>query len=275
MNAGALRAKTSFYWPMRLLPQAKRNAMFALYGYCRALDDIADDPGGSDEKRHALTLRRDDIDALFAGNPRLPEVVALREPLRRFALPKAELLEIIAGMEMDVAGEMFAPDLTALRLYCRRVAGAVGLLAVRIMGADGDDVQTFAVTLGEALQLTNILRDIDEDAALGRLYLPRDFLQAEGISPSLPLTEILSHPSREKVCARLTDLADRRFQESRKLLSEIGGRQLRPAIAMMAVYARLFERLKARGFAKPAPRLRLSKTETAWVALRHMLLASA
>ena len=167
---------TSFYWGMRLLPAAKREAMFAIYAFCREVDDIADSEASPASKQAELALWRAEVEALYAGRPSRPTSLALAAPIERFELPRAEFDAMIDGMEMDASEAMRAPPMAKLERYCRCVAGAVGVLSVRVFGARSPDRDAGAVALGDALQLTNILRDLVEDAGFGRLYLPRELL---------------------------------------------------------------------------------------------------
>jgi squalene synthase HpnD len=179
-NYGTTASGSSFYAAMRILPREQREAMFQIYSFCRKVDDIADSDGPRGERLAALQQWRDDIDALYQGDPppRLRDYVT---SVKKFDLQRADFLAIVDGMEMDVPQDIRAPDLATLDLYCDRVASAVGRLSVRVFGLPTDDGIALAHHLGRALQLTNILRDIDEDAAIGRLYLPR-----EGLRPWLP-----------------------------------------------------------------------------------------
>src|ERR1700752_2476372 len=161
---------------MRILPTAQREAMFQIYSFCRQVDDIADSDGPREERLAALQQWRDDIDALYRGAPppRLKDYVA---SVKTFGLKRDDFLSIVDGMEMDVPADIRAPDLATLDLYCDRVASAVGRLSVRVFGLDQKTGRDLAHYLGRALQLTNILRDLDEDAEIGRLYLPREALR--------------------------------------------------------------------------------------------------
>ena len=190
-------SRSSFYAGMRVLPQAEREAMFAVYAFCRAVDDIADDiDRDAADRTRALGAWRDDIAALFAGGaPGRAELVA--DAARDFHLAEADFIAVIDGMAMDTAGDIRAPDAAMLDLYCDRVASAVGRLSVRIFGMTDPAATDLAHHLGRALQLTNILRDIDEDAAIGRLYLPREHLQAHGIDATDPLL-VAADPRREQ-----------------------------------------------------------------------------
>ena len=183
-NAGRASG-SSFYAAMRILPKPQREAMFAIYAFCRQVDDIADSPGPRDERRAALAAWRSDIDALYRGHPSVA-TGDLAQPVRDFGLEKDDFLSVIDGMEMDVLADIRAPSWAELDLYCDRVASAVGRLSVRIFGLDGKPGRDLAHHLGRALQLTNILRDLDEDAGVGRLYLPREALLQAGIESTEP-----------------------------------------------------------------------------------------
>ena len=258
---------SSFYWAMRIMPRDRRDAMYALYRYCRGLDDIADRPGPADEKLDQLALWREAVGGLFRGeDPEIPEIRTLAGPLHRFGLEQEPLSAVIRGMEMDVRGEMRAPSLEALQDYCYCVAGAVGLSSLQIFGA-GDGSRRFAVALGEALQLTNILRDLDEDAARGRLYLPREFLAQAAVRSGEPGV-VLRDPRLGHACDLLAALADQRYRDALAALPP-DPRPLRPAMIMLAVYARLLQRLRGRGW-PAADRARVPGAERLWLALRHL-----
>src|SRR5262249_50077702 len=172
---------SSFYSAMRILPRAQRDAMFEIYSFCRQVDDIADSRGPREARRAELDHWRADIDALYSGRA-VPRTQGLVAPLHNFGLRREDFHAVIDGMEMDVVADIRAPDDATLDLYCNRVASAVGRLSVRVFGMDEQDGIALAHHLGRALQLTNILRDLDEDAALGRLYLPAEGLRKAGIS---------------------------------------------------------------------------------------------
>ncbi len=265
------RSKTSFMSGMRILPKPRREAMYAIYAFCREVDDVADEPGPLPQKLVELADWRSEIGRLYAGRPTRATTRALVKPVTDYFLPQAEFLAVIDGMEMDARGPVVAPSLADLRLYCRRVAGAVGQLSIRAFGASGLPAEALAVALGEALQLTNILRDQAEDAADGRLYLPAEFLAEAGIDSRDP-EAVMAHPHVGQARAALGALAARRFAESRALIARIPRRTIKPAILMQEMYWRILRRLEARGWEKVEPRLSLSKGLKIWVALRHGLL---
>jgi presqualene diphosphate synthase len=264
-------AGTSFYWAMRLLPAARRNAMYAIYAYCREVDDIADDERPAAHKLAALAQWREEIDALFAGQPRHLVARALREPVRRFALRRADFLAVIDGMEMDAREAIRAPDLAMLDLYCGRVAGAVGHLSVHAFGDPSDAAHELAESLGRALQLTNILRDLDEDARRGRLYLPREILDRHGIDGADPAA-VLRHPALPAACRELAAIAEDHFRASRRAMARCRRRAMRPAAVMGAVYQRTLAELVRRDWREPAARVSLSKPLKLWLVLRHGLV---
>jgi squalene synthase HpnD len=262
---------SSFYWSMRLLPRAKRDAMYAIYAFCREVDDVADGDASPAAKLTELRGWRGEIAALFAGRPSWPTTRALAWPVSRFDLPRVEFDAMLDGMEMDAGERMRAPRLAELERYCRCVAGAVGLLSLRVFGARGRRLDLGALALGEALQLTNILRDLTEDAARGRLYLPRELLDHHGIASHDP-ERVLGHPALPEVCGALAGHARRRFEDAERLLASGDRRQLRPALVMMQVYWRTLERLMARGWERLDQPVRLARPERLWLALRYGLL---
>ena len=188
--------------------------MFQIYSFCRKVDDIADSDGPRPERLAALQQWRDDIDALYQGHPpaRLNDYVA---SVKKFGLQREDFLAIIDGMEMDVPQDIRAPDMATLDLYCDRVASAVGRLSVRVFGMPREDGMLLAHHLGRALQLTNILRDIDEDAGLGRLYLPREALLHAGITSNDP-AQVAADRALPKVCAPLVERAKTHFRRGRR-----------------------------------------------------------
>ena len=268
VRAVVARSGTSFLWGMRLLPRRRRDAMYAIYAFCRAVDDVADEPGAQSAKLAELAEWRREIERLYEGRPSHPITHALAGPVAAFALPRAEFLAVIDGMEMDAKGAIVAPSFADYTQYCRRVAGAVGMLSIHVFGETSTASRDLAVTLGEALQTTNILRDIAEDAARGRVYLPGDLLAKHGIAqPSADV--LLDHPGLASACAELADIARDRFARARALLGQCDRRRLRPARLMLESYDRLLRRLEARGWDRPREPVRLSRAEKLWVALRY------
>jgi presqualene diphosphate synthase len=263
------RSGTSFYWAMRFLPKEKRRAMFAVYAFCREVDDIADEPGLIDRKRQALQEWRDEIDRLYGGEATRPVSRALQAPVERFGLRREDFIAVIDGMAMDASPHIRIADMAELHLYCDRVACAVGRLSVRIFGVPEPKGDRLAAALGEALQLTNILRDIKEDAARDRLYLPGDLLRARGIDGSGNIDAVLRHPAVIDVCEQLSTLVLQRFEEAASVAAACDRKRVRPAVVMMQVYRRTFDRLVGRGWRRWAEPVEVSRAEKLWVALRY------
>jgi presqualene diphosphate synthase len=263
-------AGTTFYWAMRVLPEARRDAMFAIYAFCREVDDIADGSAPPEAKRRELDAWRGEIASLFAGRPATTAGRALLEPTRAFDLRREDFLAVIDGMEMDAA-DIRAPGLAELDLYCDRVASAVGRLSVRAFGVATEAADRVAHALGRALQLTNILRDLAEDGARGRLYLPRELLQSEGITATDPAT-VLKQPALPRVCAALAEIAERHFAEARAAMRDCLRRPMRPAAAMAAVYHAILRRLQRRGWRDLEREVRIPAALKLWLALRYGLL---
>jgi presqualene diphosphate synthase len=271
IRARVAAAGTSFYWAMRLLPEARRDAMFAVYAFCREVDDVADSDAAPASKHAGLAQWRREVDAIYAGRPQLPLSRVLADVARAYRLRREDFLAIIDGMEMDAAADIRAPSLAELDLYCDRVASAVGRLSVRIFGTDVAAADRVAGALGRALQLTNILRDLAEDAGRGRLYLPREFLTAAGITETEP-ARVLRHAGLPAACDELADLAEARFAEARAAMRECPRRAMRPAAVMGAVYHAILERLRRRGWRDLDREVKLPTQLKLWLALRHGLL---
>ena len=263
-------AGTSFYWAMRLLPQERRDGMYAVYAFCREVDDIADDWPAA-ERPAGLAAWHDEIEAVYHGTPRHLVARALQAPAARFALRKSDFHDVIDGMEMDAAADIRAPDLATLDLYCARVAAAVGHLSVHVFGDSGEAAHRVADALGRALQLTNILRDLAEDAGRNRLYLPREMLDRHGIRSDEPAV-VLRHPALPAVCRDLAALAIGHFDAAQEAMSRCSRRAMRPAAVMGAFYRAVLDALIAAGWRDPGARVSLSKGRKLWLALRHGLV---
>jgi phytoene synthase len=265
-------AGTSFYWAMRLLPADRRHGMYAVYAFCREVDDIADDLAATpDEKQRALVAWHDEVEAIYAGRPRHLVARALSEPVARYAMRRDDFHAVIDGMEMDAAADIRAPDLTTLDLYCGRVAGAVGHLSVHVFGDASADAHAVADSLGRALQLTNILRDLDEDAQRGRLYLPREILERHGIRSAEPI-EVLRHPALPAACRDVAAIAQEHFADAERAMARCSRRAMRPAAVMGAFYRATLAALLRSEWRDLGQRVGLSKPQKLWLVLRHGLV---
>ncbi|NQU56420.1 MAG: presqualene diphosphate synthase HpnD [Rhodospirillales bacterium] len=271
-TASVKRAHTTFYWAMRILESEKRSAMYAIYAFCRIVDDIADDPGEANDKRARLQLWRKEITDTYAGNPSGPVGRALAQACGRFDLALTDFLAIIDGMEMDVGvgqtqGRVRIADLAELELYCDRVAGAVGRLSCQVFGLDAQSGAILAKSLGRGLQLTNILRDLLEDAKNDRLYLPFDMLKRHGITGQ-PM-EVLASAGLAAVCGEIAAMAENYFTEARGILSGLPRAKVRPAIIMMEMYKPILRRLQRRGWIDLDNSVRLSRLTRLGIAIRY------
>ena len=259
---------SSFFNALRILPRAQREAMFEIYGFCRDVDDIADEPGPRDLRRRQLEDWRAEIAALYAG--RSASRAGLAAAIGIFGLKQEDFLAVIDGMMMDVVEDIRAPARAVLDLYCDRVACAVGRLSVRVFGMPEADGIALAAELGRALQLTNILRDIDEDAQIGRLYLPRETLAAAGIAIADPVAAI-GHPGIHAACLPLARDARGHFAQAHAIMQRAPRGAARTPRLMAAAYGAILDQLEARGWASPRARVRLGKWRMAALLLRHGL----
>lgn len=261
---------SSFYSAMKLMPRAGREAMFAIYAFCRLVDDIADDGIGTREERfEQLNDWRRDLDVLYSGNVPL-KTGFLKDAVKRYGLRKEDFLAIIDGMEMDVHADIVAPDLIMLDLYCDRVASAVGRLSIKVFGMDEDAGFQLAHHLGRALQLTNILRDLDEDADIGRLYLAREHLEAARVAISDPKS-ILAHPMIDAACQMCAKLAHEHYEKADAIMRAKPKGNLRAPRLMGAVYGAILTAMEAQGWDAPRTRVSLPKSQLAMLVLRNGL----
>ena len=269
-NYGSTASGSSFYTAMRILPPAQREAMFQIYSFCRQVDDIADSNGPREQRLAALQQWRDDIDALYRGEPpaRLRDYVG---SVKTFGLRREDFLAIVDGMEMDVPADIRAPDMATLDLYCDRVASAVGRLSVRVFGLGEEDGVALAHHLGRALQLTNILRDIDEDAGLGRLYLPREGLLHAGITGDDP-QKVTADKALPKVCAPLAQRAAMHFAKADEIMDRSPRRVVRAPRIMSKYYRAILDLLLARGFAVPREPVRVTKLTKLAILFRYAFI---
>ena len=264
---------TNFYYSFLVLPPEKRHAIVAVWDFCRAVDDSTDEVANGDCERAARGLARwrAELAACYDGGvPQTRQGQALAPLVRRFGLPREAFDALIEGVEMDIAPRPYE-TFDDLYQYCIRVASAVGLICLEIFGYRDPGSKQYATDLGVALQLTNILRDLAEDAARGRLYLPRELLEQHRIGVAEPL-RVLRDPRLPKVCDAMAALARERFVAAERRFEPRDRRALRPALVMMHLYRRTLDRLLARGWAHLEAPVHLAKPERLWLALRYGLL---
>lgn len=249
---------SSFYAGMRILPRAEREAMFAIYGFCRMVDDIADDQQTPREKRGAaLDEWVTGIEALYAGGE-AGVAAFLARAVRDFDLQKEDFLAVIAGMRMDVDSDIRWPDFDTFDLYCDRVASAVGRLSVNVFGMERAVGVDLSHHLGRALQYTNILRDIDEDAGIGRVYLPIEALRYADITPTTP-EALVEEPNLDKAARWLVPYAQEHFDEAARILKARPKGHLVAPRLMESAYARILNSMILQGWNAPRTRVRTSK----------------
>jgi phytoene synthase len=262
---------SSFYAGMRVLPKAERSAMFAIYGFCRAVDDIVDEPVGSQESRAAeLDGWRRDVASVYAGGP-AGRMGFLEGDIRRFGLAEADFQAIIDGMQMDLDADIRAPSLAVLDLYCDRVASAVGRLSTKVFGMADGPGRELAHHLGRALQLTNILRDLDEDAGIGRLYMPREYLDQAGIAGDDPAA-VIADARIDAACRPMARLAHEHYRAADAVMAKRPAGRLAAPRLMSAVYGEILTRMEAAGWAPPRTRVKVSKPALLWIVLTRGLM---
>jgi phytoene synthase len=265
----ARRSGSSFLAAFWMFPRAERRALHAIYAFCRLVDDIADDPALRGDRGMLLERWHEELVDAYRGKARHPVGIALGDAVHRFHLPEECFLDLLAGIEADLRGgevQTFAE----LEHYCYCVASTIGLLVCGVRGLRGERVRDYAVHLGIAVQLTNVLRDIGEDARAGRVYLAREDREAFGVThPSLAAAK------RSEPLARLLALyasrARARYAQAQRALPAELHRSLRPAQAMGAIYRELLDTLERRDFPHQGPALRLSKPRRVAIAAREWL----
>jgi phytoene synthase len=263
-------SRTSFHAGMAILPRERREAMYALYAFCRVVDDIADDSPTTAESLAGLEIWREHIHQLFLGAPSEAITAALVPALSRYGLVEADFQAIIDGMTMDAGTPLCAPDAKTLDLYCDRVASAVGRVSVRIFGDASPKAMDVAFHLGRAFQMTNILRDLAEDASRQRCYLPRELL----IKHTIPLDNaeaILNHPHLRHACRDFAEETKKHFVAADQAMKSCIPSAMRPAKIMRAYYGAIFDKLVALDWNNPHVRVGLPRWQKFWLVLRHLL----
>ena len=262
----AKRSGSSFLAAFWLFPREQRRALHAIYAFCRLADDIADDPAVREDRGLLLARWRDVLDDAYLGKSTHPVGIALGDAVHRFHLRKQWFEDLLAGVESDLRGEVIE-RFADLERYCYCVASTVGLLVVAVRGMHGPEVEAYARHMGIAVQLTNVLRDVGEDAASGRVYLAREDLDRLGIAPESLAAGELTEELR-LLLALYAERARIRYERAEAALPAAHRGALRPAQAMGGIYRDLLETLRARGFPCLAAPLRLSKPRRLVVAAR-------
>jgi phytoene synthase len=270
VKAQVAASHSSFRAGMAILPKNRREGMYALYGFCRTIDDIADESPSPDVAALKLQEWRVRIADVFKGKTCDAITTALLPAICDYNLVEKDFQEIIYGMEMDSA-VLVAPDSTTLDLYCDCVASAVGRISVRIFGDAGADAINVAYHLGRALQLTNILRDLSEDAERKRLYLPRELLEKHGIVSRDP-SEILRIPQLPFVCCDLALLAQKHYAQADLFMKKCPSSTMRPARIMRIYYGAIFDALIKENWRDPTKRITLPSWKKILLILKGFFL---
>jgi phytoene synthase len=262
----AAASGSSFYYSFLFLPEEKRRAITALYAFCREVDDVVDDSTDTGIARTKLAWWRDEVAAMYRGEPQHPVTRALAALLSRFNLAEERLHEIIAGMEMDLDRNRYS-DFEALKLYCHRVASVVGLLSAEIFGYGDRRTLEYAADLGMAFQLTNIIRDVGEDARRDRIYLPQDELARYGVA----VADIAQARESENFHRLMEFQIERALGYYRAAFSKLppADRETqRAGIIMAAIYQALLEEIRADGCHVLKQRVSLTPVRKLWIAWR-------
>ncbi len=262
----AAASGSSFYYSFLFLPPPRRRAITALYAYCREIDDVVDEGHDLQVAATKLAWWRQEVERLYAGSPQHPVTQALLPVIKDFNLPREQLLEIIDGMEMDLQQTRYL-DFKSLSLYCYRVASVVGLLAAEIFGFEDRRTQRYAHDLGTAFQLTNIIRDVGEDARRGRVYLPIDELQRF----SVPVADILNARYSDNFKALMEFQIERAEHYYTQAMGELPAQDRkaqRPGLVMAAIYRALLAEIKRDGCQVLSQRTSLTPVRKLWIAWR-------
>ena len=263
------KSGTSFFWSMRLLPKAKRNAMYTIYAFFRHIDDIVDGDTDIGEKLELIAAWRQELDNIYDKKAPATEIGRrIYKNCMRFKLPKSEFIRLIDSITMDLPNPVQAPSLNQLDRYCRGVAGVPGSLSLRIFGVEDETlIEKLSSTLGNALQLTNILRDVKEDAQADRLYIPREYLDKAGIEATDPLTVVVN---KNLAVAReeLAKTAAKNYDEAYELIKKLDKKAARPVLMIANIYKHYFDIMQNRGWEIISPKPFVSKWKKLTIALQ-------
>jgi len=260
----AARSGSSFYYSFRFLPPDRRRAIIALYAFCREVDDVVDEVTDPGVARLKLAWWRSEIAAVFGGAPRHPVALALAPAVAAFKLRQEYLLAVIDGMTMDLDHNRYL-DFAALERYCHCVAGVVGLMSAEIFGYVEPATRGYARDLGVAFQLTNIIRDVGEDAKRGRIYLPQDELQSHGVAAA-DIFQRRVTPAFTALMAQQVARARAFYARALAALPSADRRAQRPGLVMAAIYQALLRRIERDGFHVLDQRIALTPLAKAWIA---------
>jgi 15-cis-phytoene synthase len=260
----AAKSGSSFYYSFLFLPPNRRAAITALYAFCREVDDAVDEAADPQIAATKLAWWRAELDNLFKGKPQHPVTRALQDAMQEFNLPREHLEEVIDGMEMDLQQTRYL-DFKGLSLYCYRVASVVGLMAAEIFGSTQRETQKYAHDLGMAFQLTNIIRDVGEDARRGRIYLPIEDLQKFGVTAADVLASRYSDNFTGLMNFQI-DRAERYYEQAFAALPEADRKAQRPGLIMAAIYRTLLQEIRRENCRVLHQRIALTPIRKLWIA---------
>ena len=267
----AAKSGSSFYYSFLFLPPERRRAITALYAFCREVDDVVDECTDTELARTKLAWWQKEIDGTFSGSAQHPVAQALIPVVRTFNLPQSHFQDVIDGMEMDLRYNRY-PDFATLQSYCYRVAGVVGLMAAEIFGYRDPATLKYAEHLGTAFQLTNIIRDVGEDARRGRVYLPIDELARFGLSA----TDIVHLQDREELRPLMEfqiERAEQYYEQAFASLPAQDRKAQRPGLVMAAIYQAVLKEIRNSGCKVLDRRTSLTPIRKLWIAWRTWLTA--
>lgn len=263
------KSGSSFFWSMRLLPKAKREAMYTIYAFCRHIDDIVDGDMPLREKQELLDAWREELDNIYDRKVPATEIGRrIYKNCMRFKLPKEEFLKLIDSISMDIPKPLQAPKMVDFLRYCRGVAGVPGSLSLRIFGCKDENlIEELATSLGNALQITNILRDVKEDAQANRLYIPKEYLKKAEISSKKP-SEVIVNKNLSIAREELAKLAEEDYAKANTIIPFLDKKVARPVRAIAAVYKKYFDIMQNRGWEVISPKPKIGKLNKFSLALR-------
>jgi phytoene synthase len=259
---------SNFYYSFLFLSKAKRQAMYTVYAFCKAVDSAVDEPPAGSNPKDELRRWRRELDAVYGGTPTLPITVSLAHHVKALSIPKVYFEELIKGVEMDLSNNRYA-TFDELSLYCYRVASVVGLICLHIFGNTSARAQDYAVSLGMAFQLTNILRDIDADASDNRVYIPLDDLHSCNYSEKALLQKTYS-PEFKALMQQEAARARQYYEKARAALTSMPPSERRALIVaeiMRGIYSRILDKIEQSGYQVFGPRISLSTSHRLAIAL--------
>jgi len=264
------RARSNFFWSFVFLDRAKRDAIFTAYAFARHTDDLVDDASSPEEAAARLAEWRSDLDGCYREAPRSDITAALLPVIRDYGIPQTYFDELISGVEMDLSRKRYA-TFDDLQTYCYRVASVVGLICIEIFGYSDPETKEYAINLGTALQLTNILRDVGEDAERDRIYLPQSDLATFGCTEAGILERAYDDPFR-KMMAFQCDRARSYYEKAAKHLPDTDRKRMFPAETMGRIYYAILKKIERRNYQVLDHRITISTIWKVGIAARNWML---